>query len=57
MHMEQAFHSLPDDDKATLTNEMARTGIEGQSYSTMACEGGPAFLVRALIFTSRCALS
>ena len=28
---------------------MARTGIQGQSYSTAPCEGGPTFLVRALI--------
>ena len=41
----QAFHQLPKDDKATLADEMARTGIEGQSYSTKACEGGPTFLV------------
>ena len=46
----QAFHQLPDDDKTMLGDEMARTGIQGQSYSTAAREGGPAFLVRARHF-------
>ena len=50
----QAFYQLPDDDKATLAEEMARTGIQEQSYSTAACEGGPAFLVRAFISTDCC---
>ena len=45
----QAFHRLPDEDKATLVEEMARTGIPSQSYTTAVySEGGPAFLVRTL---------
>ena len=48
----QAFHRLPDDDKAILAEEMARTGIQGQSYSTAPCMGGSAFLVRAPIVSA-----
>ena len=50
----QAFHRLPDNDKTTLAEEMARTGIPGQSYSTTACEGGPAFLVREIMSCKAC---
>ena len=51
---EQAFHRLSDNDKATLAEEMARTGIQGQSFSTSDCAGGPAFLVRTAIAPPRC---
>ena len=42
----EAFHSLSDDDRATLATEMAMTGIDGQTYTASPTnDGGPAFLV------------
>ena len=42
----EAFHSLSDDDRATLATEMAMTGIDGQTYTASPTNGGgPAFLV------------
>ena len=41
----EAFHSLSDDDRATLATEMAITGIDGQTYTASPTKGGPAFLV------------
>lgn len=40
-----AFGLLPDEDKAVLACEMARTGINNQTYTISPVPGGPAFLV------------
>ena len=46
----EAFNLLPEDDRTTLATEMARTGIDGQAYTTVRSPQvdsatGPAFLL------------
>ena len=47
----EAFHLLSEGDRTTLATEMARTGIDGQTYTAgrspqeQSTAGGPAFLV------------